>query len=156
MNLLTLSRLTFLLVSTLFLCSCGPEATTNTDPAPPEVVDTVASTKDTVAKKKVAPPPVYANARFRNVKVVRQNDSTYLITGEAQVFEAAFSWVVEDGHDELMEGHEMTDAGAPVWGAFRFTISPKAQRANSTLTLVLFEYSAKDGSRQHELPIPLP
>ncbi|MBK7232918.1 MAG: hypothetical protein IPH93_11830 [Saprospiraceae bacterium] len=49
----------------------------------------------------------------------------------------------------------MTDAGAPEWGNFEFGIHVQKKRANSTLTLVIFESSAKDGSRQNELPIPL-
>ncbi|MEO6488548.1 MAG: Gmad2 immunoglobulin-like domain-containing protein, partial [Ferruginibacter sp.] len=70
-------------------------------------------------------------------------------------FEAAFSWVVEDGHEELKKGFHMTDAGAPAWGKFDFTIDVQKKRENSTLTLILFESSAKDGSRQYELPIVL-
>ena len=49
----------------------------------------------------------------------------------------------------------MTDAGAPEWGDFDFTIIVQKKRENSKLTLVLFESSAKDGSRQDELPIVL-
>ena len=49
----------------------------------------------------------------------------------------------------------MTDAGAPEWGKFEFAISVHKKRKNSTLTLILFESSAMDGSRQHELPITL-
>jgi hypothetical protein len=49
----------------------------------------------------------------------------------------------------------MTDAGAPEWGNFEFTIDVTKKRGNSTLTLILFESSAKDGSRQYELPIAL-
>jgi len=62
---------------------------------------------------------------------------------------------VEDGHDELKKGFEMTDAGAPEWGNFIFTINVAKKRPNSTLHLIIFESSAKDGSRQHELPILL-
>ena len=49
----------------------------------------------------------------------------------------------------------MTDAGAPEWGSFEFTIKVHKKRDHSTLTFVLFESSPKDGSRQHELPITL-
>ena len=77
------------------------------------------------------------------------------VNGKAQVFEAAFSWVVEDGHNELKTGHEMTDAGAPAWGNFKFAVDAEKKDEYSTLTLILFEVSAKDGSRQYELAIPL-
>ena len=100
-------------------------------------------------------PIVYFNKRFRNVKVVKVSGDTYRVTGEGQIFEASFGWVVEDGHNELQKGHEMTDAGAPEWGSFDFRITAKKTKPNTVLHLVLFETSAKDGSRQHELPIRL-
>lgn len=103
----------------------------------------------------LAPAPSYSNARFRDVTVEEVGDHKFTIRGKAQVFEAAFAWVVEDGHNELQEGFEMTDAGAPEWGEFNFTIEVQKQRPNSTLTLILFESSPKDGSRQYELPIVL-
>jgi hypothetical protein len=62
---------------------------------------------------------------------------------------------VEDGHNELKKGFESTDAGAPAWGDFSFTVEAEKERPNSTLHLVLFATSAKDGSRGHELPVYL-
>lgn len=107
-----------------------------------------ADSSDTAVKK-------YSNERFRNVTVEKVNGDTFRVKGEGQIFEASFSWIVEDSHDELKEGHEMTDAGAPEWGKFDFTLDVAKNKENSTLTLILFEISAKDGSRQHELPIVL-
>lgn len=98
---------------------------------------------------------VFSNDRFRNVAVERVGDSTFEISGKAQVFEAAYSWVVEDGHHELKKGHGMTDAGAPAWGNFTFQVTAAKPDSNSVLHLILFESSAKDGSRQNELPIVL-
>jgi hypothetical protein len=97
----------------------------------------------------------HSNTRFRNVTVTKSAENAYTIEGEGQIFEANFGWVVEDGHNELKQGFQMTDAGAPDWGKFKFTIEVKKQEPNSTLTLILFETSAKDGSRQHELPVVL-
>ena len=99
---------------------------------------------------------VYANERFKDVTVQKIGADTFTIEGKGQIFEANFGWVVEDGHQELKSGHEMTDAGAPEWGKFKFRVEVEKQRPISTLTLVLYETSAKDGSRQHELPMPLP
>lgn len=115
---------------------------------------------DTVkVEKEITTPPtevkVYANERFKDVTIERKGDHTFLITGKGQIFEANFSWVVEDGHDELLKGYQMTDAGAPEWGNFSFTIDIAKKRENSTLTLILFESSPKDGSRQYELPMML-
>jgi len=98
---------------------------------------------------------VYSNKRFKDVTVEKIGEHKFSIKGKAQVFEASFSWVVEDGHDEIKKGHEMTDAGAPEFGNFSFTVDVAKKRKNSTLHLILFEASAKDGSRQYELPILL-
>ncbi|MDQ3017872.1 MAG: Gmad2 immunoglobulin-like domain-containing protein, partial [Bacteroidota bacterium] len=57
--------------------------------------------------------PVYGNARFKDVQVIRIDSLTFRIKGKAQIFEANFGWVIEDGHDELQTGHQMADAGAP-------------------------------------------
>ena len=97
----------------------------------------------------------YSNERFKDVIVTQVGADKFVVEGKAQVFEANISWVVEDGHNEIKKGYEATDAGAPEWGKFDFTIDVDKQRKNSTLTLILFEISAKDGSRQHELPIVL-
>jgi hypothetical protein len=116
-------------------------------------------TSDTVRPKKTAQSGTtlkkYSNQRFRNVTVEKVNGDKFRVKGEGQIFEASFNWIVEDGHDELKKGYEMTDAGAPEWGKFEFTVDVVKNSENSTLTLILFEISAKDGSRQHELPIVL-
>jgi hypothetical protein len=100
-------------------------------------------------------PKIYANQRFKEVTVEKIGNHKFLIKGKGQIFEASFSWVVEDGHKEIKKGFEMTDAGAPEWGNFSFTIDVAKEHPNSTLHLILFEASAKDGSRQYELPILL-
>ena len=97
----------------------------------------------------------YSNERFKDVSIERIGEHKFIIKGRAQVFEAAFSWVVEDGHDELKKGFEMTDAGAPEFGNFAFVVDVAKKTPNSTLHIILFEASANDGSRQHELPIKL-
>ena len=100
-------------------------------------------------------PKVYSNARFRNVTVEKTGENTFVIRGQGQIFEANFNWVIEDGHNELQKGYTMTDAGAPEWGNFNFTVAAPKQDPNTTLHIILFESSAKDGSRQHELPVLL-
>lgn len=97
----------------------------------------------------------YSNQRFRNVQVEKLGEGRYRVTGQGQIFEARFGWVVEDGHSELARGNESTNAGAPEWGNFSFTVEAKKEKPASTLHLILFESSAKDGSRQHQLPVPL-
>ncbi len=109
----------------------------------PQVIDSTTTT------------PVYGNARFKEVIVTREDSLTFRISGKAQIFEANFGWVIEDGHDELQTGHQMTDAGAPEWGNFDFKVTAQKNNPNTTLHLILFESSAKDGSRQYELPLRL-
>ena len=123
-------------------------------------VDTVKTIPETLqvtkeAKPEVLLPKTYSNKRFRDVTAERIGEDTFLVRGQGQIFEANFNWIVEDGHEELKKGFQMTDAGAPEWGKFEFAINVHKKRKNSTLTLILFESSPKDGSRQYELPIPL-
>ncbi|SRR5258706_8371910 len=100
-------------------------------------------------------PITYGNERFRDVTVTKTGDHIFLVKGQGRFFEAAFSWVIEDGHDELQKGNQMTDAGAPEWGKFSFEINVPKKNPNSTLHIILFESSPKNGSRQGELPILL-
>ncbi|MFA4132426.1 MULTISPECIES: Gmad2 immunoglobulin-like domain-containing protein [unclassified Brevibacillus] len=99
---------------------------------------------------------VYGNDIFRNVTVKKTAQDTYEIKGQASVFEAVLNYVVEDGHNELAQGSVQASTAAPDWGDFTHTLKVKKAEPNSTLTLILFETSMKDGSRRMELIIPLP
>jgi len=148
----------FLLLVILSACNANDEAgkstldsdtvTTKTDNTrvDDKVVDTINSPK---------PPLVYSNARFKDVTVEKIGEQKFRIKGKGQIFEANFNWVIEDGHEELKQGFQMTDAGAPEWGNFDFIVEASKKRPNSILHLILFETSAKDGSRQYELPLLL-
>lgn len=115
----------------------------------------IQATKKTELKPVIPVTKTYSNKRFKNVTAEKINGNKFRISGQGQIFEANFNWVVEDGHNELNKGFQMTDAGAPEWGNFNFIIDVPKERKNSTLTLILFESSAMDGSRQYELPIVL-
>lgn len=97
-----------------------------------------------------------SNNAFRNVSV-NGSAGHYIVSGEARVFEAVMNYAVEDGHDYLLEGHHSVGEGAPAWSPFAIElhIPPAEQPVNGTLTLELFEYSAKDGSRVNVMTIPL-
>lgn len=77
-----------------------------------------------------------------------------VVRGLARIFEASFLYELEDGHFILAEGIATTSAGAPEWGEFEIVIDFDFV-SNNSATLILYEASAKDGSRQHELYIPL-
>lgn len=157
-----------LLFLTLSLAACNTQ--TAQEKATPATIETKMPPDNTAVAEGAADPDpsenapataspalgTHANQRFRNVKAQKIAENTYRITGEGQIFEANFGWVVEDGHNELANGFQMTSAGAPEWGSFSFDVKVAKDRPNSTLHLVLYETSAKDGSRQHELPVPLP
>lgn len=143
----------------LVLLSCNENDSENKSSGKDTAVNTVVhepvkdspvivENKDTVSK-------TYSNARFKEVTIERLGETRFRIKGKGQIFEANFGWVIEDGHNELNKGFVMTDAGAPEWGNFDFTVEAKKDRPNSTLHLILFETSMKDGSRQYELPILL-
>ena len=137
------------------LAACTPGAEKSLPPEPtPTIVDSVQD-RGTEAAPAIPALEVHANERFKDVTVGKVGEHEFLIKGKGQIFEASFNWVVEDGHEELKQGYATTDAGAPEWGSFAFTVDVKKARPNSTLTLILFEASAMDGSRQHELPIVL-
>lgn len=102
------------------------------------------------------PVPVAENEAFRVFAPSPGSElgPGFTVEGEARVFEAAFSWTLEDGHHIMAEGHEMAAEGAPAWGRFRFDIGyEKASQPN--MMLILYVHSAKDGSAEHELVIPL-
>lgn len=98
---------------------------------------------------------LYSNETFKNVRVEKTGETTYTVTGQARVFEAVYHYLVKDGNEVVTDGHGMTDAGAPAFGHFSFSVDVKKKTATEGLYLILFEVSRKDGSRQHELPIPL-
>ena len=112
-------------------------------------------TKSNNAETEAELSKMYENKRFKKVTVKKISENSYRVTGKAQVFEATLNYVVEDGHYELAKGYAMTDAGAPDFGNFDFTVEVEKREPNSTLMLILFESSPKDGSRTHELFVPL-
>lgn len=100
--------------------------------------------------------PLAENDAFRLFEPAPESEvgSSFLVSGEARVFEAVFQWTLEDGHNILAEGHVMADQGAPEWGSFEFEVQYSGA-TNTNLMLVLYVASAKDGSPEHELIIPL-
>lgn len=143
----------------LSVCSCQTNNSNTRQPSLKDAKDTVVEevqmTEEEMPPPPPPPPPVYSNARFKRVRAFKVKDHEYRVTGEAQVFEAAFSWILEKDTHEIAQGHEKTDAGAPAWGAFQFTVTVKEANQNSPLHLILYEASAKDGSRQHQLRMRL-
>jgi germination protein M len=75
-------------------------------------------------------------------------------TGLAAVFEATFQYRLETADGRVLaEGHTMSDNGMG-WGAFDLTISFDVDTAQAG-RLIVWEYSAKDGSVQARRVTPL-
>ncbi len=138
----------------LLIFACNTKKSDETEAETTEItVDTLQTTPPTVIEPTLKK---YENQRFRQVTVEKVGENQFRIQGEGQIFEANLNWVVEDGHDELKSGFSSTKVAAPNWGKFDFTLNVEKERENSTLLLILFEINMENGSRRHELPIPLP
>lgn len=99
---------------------------------------------------------VYENDSFRIYSAEADGHMIH-IEGEARVFEATVSYVVTEDGTEIAEGFTTATAGGPEWGEFSLEIEIAELEEGETrhLTVILFEESADDGSRTHELEIPI-
>lgn len=77
-----------------------------------------------------------------------------IVSGLARVFEGTVNYEFEDGHFIMDEGFATASEGAPGWGEFEFTVNIDGA-IDGSASVILFEVSAKDGSRIHELIIPV-
>ncbi len=77
-----------------------------------------------------------------------------VVRGLARVYEGTLLYEFEDGHYILDEGFTTASEGAPGWGEFEIIIELDDESDYSG-RVILFEESAKDGSRINELKIPV-
>jgi len=82
--------------------------------------------------------------------------SPFTVTGEARVFESQFNWKLKDANDVLLsEGTGMTAApDVGQFGPFAVVVD-YSYPAGGPGTLEVFDYSAKDGSVEDLVSIPL-
>ncbi|MBD3920618.1 hypothetical protein H8B09_17775 [Paenibacillus sp. PR3] len=109
------------------------------------------------SKEPVKEPVIVAENEAFRIYAPEENaivGTTFKVSGEARVFEAAFSYSFEDGHNVLAEGHVTADQGAPEWGKFEFEVNFKNPTSPYGI-LIIYESSAKDGSPVHQLEIPV-
>ena len=140
-----------ILLFAFLIFSCQSEKKEQNDVQNSTVSDTTL-----LVKEKVEPElEMFSNEAFKNVSVQNLGSDKFMVKGQARVFEATINWSVEDGHYILADGFATADMGAPEWGNFAFEFSAKKAEANSTMVLILFEASAKDGTQMHTLPIKL-
>jgi hypothetical protein len=107
-------------------------------------------------------------ARQQTVTFVKQTDGSWKgsirTTGTARAFEATVNWeatqqVSPDVLTSLGQGSFMTSAGAPEFGVFDQTLmligAASGPAPNDKGTLRIFIASAKDGSQQDIVDIPI-
>lgn len=77
-----------------------------------------------------------------------------IVRGLARVFEATIQYEFEDGHYLFDKGFVTASEGAPGWGEFEIVLDlDDVSNYYGTGTVILYEESAKDGSRLHEIHI---
>lgn len=77
-----------------------------------------------------------------------------VVKGLARVFEATVQYEFEDGHYVFDQGFITASEGAPGWGEFEIILDLD-KVPNGPARIIIYEESAKDGSRVHELEIPV-
>lgn len=100
--------------------------------------------------------PALENQAFRNI-MVSGSHGNYTVAGQARVYEGTVQYEVEDGHFILDEGFTTASEGGPGWGIFKIDIQipPEDLPEYGSVRIVLFEESAEDGSRLHEIAVLL-
>lgn len=84
-------------------------------------------------------------------------ENPFSVTGTARAFENQFSWEIRDGRERILEaGTAMTQApDVGLAGLFDLRLFILQVPDTTTGTLHVFEPSARDGSRTHEVILPL-
>ena len=78
------------------------------------------------------------------------------VTGTANTFEATFQYELTDTDGKIVDSHFVTaTSGTGTRGTFDFTTNPFTVPFDGVGELIVFELSAKDGSRIHLQEIPL-
>ena len=127
------------------LTACSLDINISTDDKKPEVIND-GNDQEQVDNKQ------YQNEVFNEVTVSKSNGEA-TVKGKARVFEGVFQYAVISGTEILLENHYQTD-GAPAWGSFEITIE-KELLTKEEVSIELFVYSAKDGSKTDVLTIPI-
>lgn len=96
----------------------------------------------------------YSNDRFKEVALRKLSADSAKVTGKARIFEATLSYAIYENGKQVYQGFHTASAGAPEWGNFDFNIAIPRSAGDTEAYLMLYESSAKDGSRVGILKIP--
>ncbi len=102
-------------------------------------------------------PPLTVEAPYPG-QTFGPGDSTFVLSGIANVFEANVSWRILDADGEVVqEGFTTATCGTGCWGTFEEKIKYKGEPPNSDTLGILevYESSAEDGSQLWLQKIPL-
>jgi hypothetical protein len=96
------------------------------------------------------------NEAFRITEVSGEN-GTYVVKGEARVFEGTFQYAVTEGHFYYMTETVQLAQGAPEWAPFEITVEIEEDKLpkNGKVMMELYEESAEDGSMTNLLFVTL-
>ena len=98
-------------------------------------------------------PPIVVN----EPRIATEHESPIVMTGTANVFEATVSYELtldEKGHEVLFESFTTATCGSGCRGEFSDEIPFEVDEPTDA-TLRVFEVSAEDGSRLHEVILPI-
>ncbi|QNO14067.1 Gmad2 immunoglobulin-like domain-containing protein [Alkalicella caledoniensis] len=94
------------------------------------------------------------NQSFRVYEPIIDENNNLVVKGLARVFEGTIQYEFEDGHYLFDKGFVTASEGAPGWGEFEIVLDlDDVSNYYGTGTVILYEESAKDGSRLHEIHI---
>lgn len=85
-------------------------------------------------------------------KTQKKDQVEYVVTGQARIWEASYSYRIKSGKKEIVKGYGTASKGAPDWGNFKEILKVKKQK---NLTLELFEISQENGKEINKLIIKL-
>jgi len=155
-----LAILMIIIMSVVVLSACGsdmvnPGAGTN-EPGAEDINNPSEDQNEQEEVEEQREQFVLENEAFRIYEPVlhAEVEGHIVVRGLARVFEATIQYEFEDGHFILNKGFTTATEGAPGWGEFEIVIEIDELTTGSA-TVILYEESAKDGSRLHELQIPV-
>jgi germination protein M len=126
------------------LTACGGRTTVTVVETQTVTVTAPSATTDTL-------PPIVVESPLPN-ETVR---SPLHATGTANTFEATFNYDLLAADGKLLSHHfETATSGSGTRGTFDFSVPFQVDRAQ-TGTFVVYEISAADGKRIHEVRIPI-
>lgn len=148
--------LTVVLSASALLLACTPQ---DVDQAPtPTQVKASAATPAPATPTQTPTPSVAAseNIRVTSPETGEKVSSTWVVEGEARVFEATVGLrVLDAGGNELLTTFATASGGAPEWGRFTKRMNLPSGTLAQDITLQVFWSSPRDGSDQDLVAIKL-